>query len=261
VTTDAPQAASASGDGVIDVYGSRLRLDPGDSLYLGSHDYEPYASKLVMGLLRPGDVAVDVGAMIGYYTVILAKHVDTHGRVYAFEPDPENFELLAENVRMNGYENVVLREAAVGATTSRGKLWRAADNRGDNHVFATEGRDVVDVDVVALDDVIDEPVDLVKIDVQGYESHVLAGMQGVIERSPELAMLVEFCPALLSRAGTQPADLLDELRGCGFVLYEVDGDANRVRGVDAPELLARVRPEFGDAAEGYTNLLAAKVQP
>jgi FkbM family methyltransferase len=261
VTTDAPARAADDRAGVIDVYGSCLRLDAGDSLFLGSHDYEPYASKLVMGLLRPGDVAVDVGAMIGYYTVILAKHVEAHGRVYAFEPDPENFELLESNVRLNGYDNVTCRQAVVGAESGHGRLWRAPDNRGDNHAFPTDGREAVEVDVVALDDVIAEPVDLVKIDVQGYESHVLAGMRGLIDRSPELAMLVEFCPALLIEAGTRPADLLDELRDSGFSLYEVDGDAGRVRGVDAPELLARVRPEFGDAAEGYTNLLVTKVQP
>jgi FkbM family methyltransferase len=163
--------------GVIDVHGSRLRLDPDDSLFLGSHDYEPYASKLVMGLLRPGDVAVDVGAMIGYYTVILAKHVEPHGRVYAFEPDPDNFALLESNVDLNGYANVTCRQAVVGAEAGRTKLWRAPTNRGDHHAFETPGREPVGVDVVALDDVVDGPVDLVKIDVQGYESFVLAGMR------------------------------------------------------------------------------------
>ena len=261
MSTATDDVRTEPGDGVIDVYGSLLRLDAGDSLFLGSHDYEPYASKLVMGLLRPGDVAVDVGAMIGYYTVIFAKHVAPHGRVYAFEPDPENFELLSSNVRMNGYDSVTCRQAVVGASSGRGKLWRAATNRGDNHAFPSEGREAVDVDMVALDDVIDEPVDLVKIDVQGYESHVLAGMRGVIERSAELVMLVEFCPALLIEAGTQPADLLDELRALSLAMYEIDDDARTVRGVDQPELLERVRPEFGDAAEGYTNLLVTKVQP
>ena len=258
---EAAPATSSSEPGVIDVYGSLLRLDPDDSLFLGSHDYEPYASKLVMGLLRPGDVAVDVGAMIGYYTVILAKHVGANGRVHAFEPDPENFALLSSNVAMNGYGNVTCRQAIVGAEHGRAKLWRAPANRGDHHAFPTQGREAVDVDVVALDDVVDAPVDLVKLDVQGYESFVLAGMRELIERSPELAMLVEFCPALLIEAGTQPIDLLDELRSFGFSMFEIDDDARTVRGVDTPELLDRVRPEYGDAAEGYTNLLCAKVQP
>lgn len=263
VEASANEAAPAQSDssGVIDVYGSLLRLDPEDSLFLGSHDYEPYASKLVMGLLRPGDVAVDVGAMIGYYTVILAKHVGPDGRVFAFEPDPDNFALLGSNVAMNGYDNVTCRQAIVGAEAGRAKLWRAPSNRGDHHAFPTDGRVAVDVDVIALDDIVDGRVDLIKIDVQGYESFVLAGMRGLIGRSPELAMLVEFCPALLIEAGTQPADLLDELRSLGLQMYEIDDDARCVRGVDIPELLDRVRPEYGDAAEGYTNLLCVKVQP
>jgi FkbM family methyltransferase len=214
-----------------------------------------------MGLLRPGDVAVDVGAMIGYYTVILAKYVGPTGRVHAFEPDPDNFALLASNVELNGYDHVRCTNALVGSGAGRGQLWRAPSNRGDHHAFQTAGRDAVDVDVVALDDVFDEPVDLVKIDVQGYESHVLAGMRGLIGRSPQLAMLVEFCPALLIQAGTDPAAFIDDVRGHGFALYEIDDEAGEVRGTDADDLLARVRPEFGDAKEGYTNLLCAKVQP
>jgi FkbM family methyltransferase len=202
--------------GVIDVYGSRLRLDPEDSLYLGSHDYELYATKLVMGLLRPGDIAVDVGAMIGYYTVILAKRVGPNGRVYAFEPDVENFALLESNVQMNGYSHVECRNVLVGAESGPGKLWRATTNRGDHRAFATADREAVDVEIVALDDVIDRPVDIVKIDVQGYEPFVLDGMRGVIERSPQLAMLVEFCPALISEAGADPERLLRHLRDAGF---------------------------------------------
>lgn len=255
MSVDTPQR-----EAVIDVYGSLLELDPGDSLYLGSHDYEPYESKLVIGLLRPGDVAVDVGAMIGYYTVIFASHVGTSGRVYAFEPDPENFDLLSSNVGRNGYEHVTCRAAAVGAQTGRARLWRAPSNRGDNHLFATQGRDAVDVEVVALDDVIEGSAELVKVDVQGYEGHVLAGMRGLIERSPQLSLLVEFCPALLIAAGTEPAAFVADLRDQGFALFEVDGDAQRVSGVDAADLLGRVRPEFGDSSEGYTNLLAVREQ-
>ena len=260
------EASPVLEDGVIDVYGSLLRLDPGDSLFLGSHDYEPYESKLLIGLLRPGDVAVDVGAMIGYYTVIFAKHVQAQGRVYAFEPDPENFALLESNVAMNGYGHVRCHNALVGAVAGRGGLWRSHANRGDHHAFPGvgpgvgdgNGRESIQVDVVRLDDVVTEPVDLVKIDVQGYEPFVLAGMRGVIERSDELAMLVEFCPALLIQAGTDPAAFLGDLRALGFSLYEIDDEAGVVRGVDLPELIARVRPEFGDSSEGYTNLLCAR---
>ncbi len=243
---------------MIDVYGSMLELDPGDSLYLGSHLYEPYESHLLMGLLRPGDIAVDVGAMIGYYTVIFAKHVGSDGRVHAFEPDPDNHALLRRNVELNGYGHVTCHEAAVGAERDRGRLWRAPENRGDNHVFPTRGREAVDIDIVALDDVLDGPVNLVKIDVQGFEAKVLDGMSSLLARSPQLAMLVEFCPALLLEAGTQPHELIERLRDHGFALFEVDGDAAAIRGVVAGDLLARVRPELGDAAEGYTNLLAVR---
>lgn len=253
-------AEKAEEKAVIDVYGSLLELDPGDSLYLGSHDYEPYESKLVMGLLRPGDVAVDVGAMIGYYTVIFARYVGPSGRVLAFEPDPENHRLLTSNVAMNSYDHVVCHCAAVGAARGQATLWRAPANRGDNHLFPTPGRSTVEVEVFALDDAVVGAADLVKVDVQGYEGQVLAGMRSLIDRSPELALLIEFCPALLIAAGTEPASFVGDLRDHGFALFEVDGDARRVRGLDAEDLLRRVRPEFGDAREGYTNLLCVKAK-
>ncbi len=255
--TDGTSSATSS-EGVIDVYGSLLKLDPGDSLFLGSHDYEPYESKLMMGLLRPGDVAVDVGAMIGYYTVIFARYVGSQGRVYAFEPDPENHALLQENLQMNGYENVRTGNALVGAAAGRGRLWRSTANRGDHRAFPTEGRTALDVDVVALDEAIDEPVDLIKIDAQGSEAAVVEGMTDLIGRSPQLAMMIEFCPALLTEAGTDPGNFVDGLRR-RFALYEITDEG--VAGTDTRALLEHVRPESGDAAEGYTNLLCVKEQP
>jgi FkbM family methyltransferase len=247
-------------EGVINVYGSMLRLDPADALFLGSHDYEPYETKLVIGICRPGDVVVDVGAMIGYYTVIFAKHVESHGKVYAFEPDPESFALLSSNVGMNEYSHVVCRNAMVGDETAPGRLFRAPHaHRGDNRSYETYGRDPVDVDKVKLDDVVDDVVDIVKVDVQGYEGHVLAGMRGLIERSDELTMFVEYAPTLLEMAGTDPADFLAELRSLGFVMFEIDEPNQRLVATDGTPLLDRHWKTDGYDVE-YTNLLCVKAQ-
>jgi hypothetical protein len=139
-------AENARPSGTIDVFGSVLRLDPEDSLYLGSHPYEPYLTKLVMDLIRPGDVVVDVGAMIGYYTVIFARLVGADGTVYAFEPDPENFAILEENVSLNGYSHVRLERAAVSDRAGTGRLYLNTSNRGDHRIFdSSDGRPSIDV--------------------------------------------------------------------------------------------------------------------
>jgi FkbM family methyltransferase len=245
--------------GVINAYGSLLKLDPEDSLFLGSHDYELYETRLVLGLCRPGDVAVDVGAMIGYYTMILALRAGPEGRVYAFEPDPRNFALLSENVAMNGYDHVTLRQAVVGASSGQTKLFPAPEQyRGDNRAYGTADREGVDTEMVALDDVIEGPVDLVKIDVQGYEGHVLEGMRDVLTRSPQVTMLVEYAPVLLKEAGTDPGDFLESLRTLGFALNEIDAENHRVTSVHRRGLLSRSADESGDLHMGYTNLLCIK---
>jgi FkbM family methyltransferase len=255
-----PEMLADPPPGVINAYGSLLKLDPADSLFLGSHDYEIYETRLALGLARPGDVAVDVGAMIGYYTLIFANRVGSTGRVYAFEPDPDNFGLLEENVRMNGYDHVTCRQAIVGDHTGRASLFPAPEQyKGDARAYATDGRPSIEVDVVRLDDVVDEPVDLAKIDVQGYEGHVLAGMHALIERSPQLTMLLEYCPLLLTEAGSDPGQVLTDLRAHGFVLFEMDESARQVRGVETAALLERAE-SGGDLVQGHTNLLCVKGQ-
>ena len=247
--------------GVINAYGSLLKLDPQDSLYLGSHDYELYQTRLAMGLTRPGDVAVDVGAMIGYYTLLFANRTGPDGRVYSFEPDPDNFGLLQENIQMNGYEHVTAKQAIVGSGSGKSTLYPAPpDHKGDARAYAHGDRAPIDVDVVALDDEISDPVDVVKIDVQGYEGFVLQGMQGLIERSPQLTMMMEFCPDLLREAGTDPAELLAGLLRHGFVVFEIVEDAHRVRGAEFDTLLERAATPEGDLFLGYTNLLCVKGQ-
>lgn len=254
-----PETLAAPPEGIINAYGSLLKLDPKDSLFLGSHDYEVYETKLVLGLCRPGDVCVDIGAMIGYYTLLLANRSGDGGRVYAFEPDQRNFDLLQDNVRMNRYDHVVLRQAVVGAASGTTTLYPAPDEfRGDNRAYGTSQREGVDVDMVAIDDVVDGPVDLVKIDVQGYEGYVLEGMRRTIERSEQLMMLVEYAPTLLEEAGTDPRGFLSELSALGFRLFEIDEPAKRTRGTDAETLLARSADETGDLHTGYTNLLCVK---
>jgi hypothetical protein len=113
--------------------------------------------------------------------------------------------------------------------------------------------------MIALDDVIDGPVDLVKMDVQGYEGHVLSGMEDLVRRSKQLAMLVEYAPCLLLEAETDPGELIDRLKDLGFAIFEIDEPNATVRGVERAALMERAAPG-GDLAMGYTNLLCTKDQ-
>jgi FkbM family methyltransferase len=138
---------------------------------------------LFRNLLRPGDVAVDVGANIGAHTIPLAKMVGPTGRVHAFEPQARMFELLTENVGLNVLGNVEARQAALGAAPGTAKVppidYETLGNFGG---VAVNGADGDDVPLVTIDSLELPSVRLIKIDVEGMEVDVLQGAAATIAR-------------------------------------------------------------------------------
>lgn len=163
--------------------------------------------QLVRRLLRPGMHAVDVGANIGYYLLLLARAVGPDGMVSCFEPDPDNLVELERNSRLNGLARVRIHPAAVGAEDTSVKL-----RGGINSAIAADGE--LRVPLVRLDSAVTRPVDFLKIDVEGYEGHVLAGAQQILTQDrPNL--FLEVHPGLLAPPHTVD-EMLRELGG----LYE-----------------------------------------
>lgn len=255
----------ATGLPLAEVLGHRMVLhDPARDRFIApsllrAGCFEPFQTELVVNEVRPGDTALDLGAHVGYYTLLLARLVGPRGQVVAFEPDPDNFALLRRNVELNGYGNVELVNAAVSDRPGRCRLFRSADNAGDHRLHDSPGepRPGVEVGVVTADDVLRgraDGVDFVKVDVQGSEGAALDGMAGVLARSPRVKMMVEFWPAGLARSGYGADRLSGRLASLGFRLYEVDEAALIVRRADPRELIAR----FPASGEGFTNLLCVK---
>jgi FkbM family methyltransferase len=156
--------------------------------------------------LRPGQVAVDVGANHGYYTVLLSDLVGPEGRVHAFEPNPRLAELLDLNVAVNGFWHVAKPQAAALGEADGGVLAMVVPIRDPKNGWvvlpgqqAPAGLDEARyarhaVPVTTLDAAVPGRADFVKIDVEGAEEHVWRGMQGLIDRSPGIGILMEFNP-------------------------------------------------------------------
>jgi FkbM family methyltransferase len=150
--------------------------------WLGS--YEAAKQRKMIELVRPGMVCWDVGANVGFYTLLLAELVGVSGRVFAFEPVPCNVELLRRHVEMNRYQNVRIFPCALGDFDGEA-LFDPGPNRAVGHMAAGGTLKVPcsRADTLLAAGEVEAP-DVVKIDVEGAEADVLRGARGAMEKHP-----------------------------------------------------------------------------
>ena len=187
--------------------------------------YEPIESGIIMDLVKAGDNALDLGANIGYYTLMLSKLVGPSGRVFAFEPDPSSFRILRTNISQNRLNNVESFQLAVSDVTANAPLFRDKFNNLDHRmVGGSTDREVVSVKAVRLDDhFTNRPVSFgfIKMDIQGAEGLALDGMKSLLERSGRVAILTEYWPSGLNASGFGAAKFIRKLTELGFEIYDL----------------------------------------
>src|SRR3989344_4015284 len=214
---------------VVVIDGHKLFLDADDSMRLSTRGYyEPFITEIVKKNIKKGDVVLDIGAHIGYYTLLFARLVGEKGKVYAFEPDPENFALLKKNVEVNGYRNVVLEQKAVSDNPGTVKLHlggRSAHHSIYKNMYSCNRS--VDVKSVRLDDYIDT-VNFIKIDVEGAEYSAFKGMQSILRKNKKLRMITEMVPLFLKNIGVTPSEFVQLLTDTGLSLYLIDEEQNKI---------------------------------
>lgn len=215
--------------------GIAIRLDLEDYVQRGIFydSWEAPETAFVRAILRPGDIAVDVGANVGIFTLIAAHAVGAGGQVHAFEPVPANFERLAENVSRNALSNVVLNQVAAGAAAGETRLGLepGTDLTSGKAMsgFFTVGSPLraVTVPVVSLDGYTGDrlpgrQIRFIKIDVEGFEPEVLRGMRTLLSTHRVDVVMLEVSVYALSRVGARIADVVDQLLEPGYRLYRVD---------------------------------------
>lgn len=243
----------------VDVLGHKIFLDAKDSLWLSINGvYEPELTALVPNIVRPGARIIDIGANIGYYTLQFARSAGPGGRVYAFEPDAENFRLLGKNLEANGYKNVDAVRKAVSNATGKLRLYISHENMGDHRVYPKyDGQACEEIDAVSLDEYFKDDAgafDLVKMDIQGAELTALEGMTALLARNSEIKLMAEFCPSALKLCGSDPAAFLGLLVKLGFKLYTV-GEGGRL---SAPEDPAALLERVGYVNDAAVNLYCSR---
>ena len=239
-----------------------MYLDDQDSLELSINSvHEPFETKILGGLVREGGVVLDVGANIGYYTLQFARQVGANGHVFAFEPDAANFELLGKNLQVNGYANVTLIKQAVSNYNGPTRLYLSARNRGDHRTYQSdEHRESTEIQSIRLSDhfkAVNQPIDLIKMDIQGAEYQAFLGMQELLLRNPGVVLVTEFWPYGIRRSGAPPQAYLELIAGSGFELFEISEEKETVERIEPRCLLEKL----GDSMEESTNLMCRRISP
>lgn len=226
-------------------YGKQLKIRCNPSSYVewviymkGCYDFG--ITRLLPQLLAPGSYAVDVGANIGAYTLLMADCVGTAGRVAAFEPNPEVFDRLHYNLNLNGFSSrVEARGIALSSAPGRAALHLPSaecSNRGVASMRACTELDnqTIKVAVETLDNLLGSwpRCDLLKVDVEGHDAAVLKGSREIIGR---------YFPSLIFECNLStwpdPKSGWEELRGwlfeLGYSIYWLDSYLGRLRRVEA----------------------------
>lgn len=196
--------------------------------------WEAAETRFLQMLLRPGDTFVDVGANIGYFSVLAAHRVGPGGQVIAIEPEPRNVQLLRANLARygDGVKTTVTPVAAYSRTTQMSLAMRET-NRGDHRLspYADTG---FQVRCVRLDEVLPGSVDVIKTDTQGFDHDVIAGLPATIAANPAIVLLIELSLRELEARGIDPDDVLAGYVALGFGIEVLDplGRPSRLAAAD-----------------------------
>lgn len=200
-------------------------------------DYEKETTRLFKQLLEPGMVVIDIGAHVGYYSLLAARQVGPTGKVYAFEPEPTNHELLQKNIALNGYHNIVPFKQAVSNLPGTTNLYLTALDNGRHSTYHQKHQEIgsVEVETTTVDALLESEgwpnIDLVKVDVEGAEMHVLEGMAQLLQKPDELKLVIEFNPSLLQGAGVDPVQFLGKLASWRLKVHLID-EVDRLSNLD-----------------------------
>jgi FkbM family methyltransferase len=246
--------------------------------YLGNYSTESLEAQVFEKYLKPGARILDLGANIGFYTLLASSKVGTNGQVIAFEPSPQNFKLINLSLKANSFSNVITVNSAVSDFVGKSFLHLSPYYNSEHSLFNyhySSGHmdnsnqiliDVTTVDKI-LEDSFDYAVDLIKMDIEGSESKALAGMQRVLDENEHLVLITEFWPKGFENANSNPLDFLKKLEELNFKIHHIDEAKGHTYNVTADEMDNIMKNRMNMPSEKtktiqsggwYTNLLCLR---
>lgn len=239
----------------IEIDGIVYFLDNQDSLGLSVFGVnDETQTNLIKRTIKKDWNVIDVGAHIGYYSMLYAKLVGKKGRVFSFEPARDTFKLLTTNIAANNFTQVTAENYAVAEKNKKISFSVSSDPLTNKIVNQFTQGSYYQIRAISLDDYFKsfkKPIHFVKIDVEGAEYSVLQGMKMIIRKNKNIKLLIEFCPQHLEEYNQSGKKLLDLLQKFGFIFYDVSDKSKNTTLVSKSYLLKEYK-------KGITNILCVK---
>ena len=208
----------------IEVEGSKMYMNP-DKLpqsyiktfqsYILFRNWEELTTEAFKKAVIEGNIVLDIGANIGFFTLLAARLVGKKGKVYAFEPEPINYNLLTKNIELNGYNNIIPLQKAVSNVNGMVTLFLDNKDTGAHTIRqCQDNKEFVEVESVTLDEFFKNekhPIDVIKMDIEGAEMAAFLGMERIIRENDNLKIFVEFYPTAIREMGDSPDEFVHKL--------------------------------------------------
>lgn len=222
--------------------------------YSFKRQQDKFEIELLKKIIKPGDTVLDIGANIGFYACIVSDLVGEKGKVHCFEPDLKNFEYLKR--AMKGRNNAVLNQNAVGAKTETLKFYSSPNLNVDHRSYEPEVYNAVtEVQALAIDTYLQKygnSVQVIKMDIQGFEMQAMSGMKACLETNPNIQLISEFWPYGLRTAGSSLIQYFETLQSYGFIVYLMEKERLKELNLEEVQKLN----ELGE--EHYFNIFATR---
>jgi FkbM family methyltransferase len=258
----------------IEVQGSKMYVNINDVSPAMRTTLQTYASNLIhektttdlfKKVVKPGNVVVDLGANIGYFTLLASKLVGSNGKVFAFEPEPKNYSYLSKNIEINNYNQTNAFQKAVSDKNGKTQLYVCLYDTGHHTINEYSGieaysrgrhteKQAVDIETVSLDSFLNgktDHVDVMKVDVEGAEALAFFGMENILKANRDIKIFLEFFPLLIKNMGSSPEEFIRKILGdYNFSIYIIPDDYNAQAGemkkITSIEELMKFCPEKED---------------